>query len=703
MNPGDSLPALREELAIYPGPVQRDGPPTWTLHDPTRNAFFRIDWQTFEILKHWSLGEPAAIAAAVQAISPLNPTVDDVADVGNFLAENQLFERKNGQSAEMARRLVTLRGSWLHRLLHNYLFFRIPLVRPDAWLGRHQAKVDFFWSQGFLRLTLLALVIGLFHVSREWERFTATLVDTLSWSGLAAYAVALAAIKVAHELGHGFAAKRHGCRVPTMGLAFLVLWPMAYTDTNETWKLADRRQRFAVAAAGLRVELTVAAWALLAWAFLPEGIPKSIAFVLTTTALIATLAINASPFMRFDGYFLLSDGLDMPNLHARAFATARWDLRERLFAFNEPVPELFSPQKTRWLIMFAWATWLYRLVLFLGIAVLVYHFFIKAVGILLFVVEIGWFIALPVWREWKEWQLRWPVIRHSARARRSALLAGAIMLFFVLPWPSRIGASGLIRPANTFPIHAPAHAQVKALPFAEGASVKVGTPLIELVSPELVLGQRLTMARIERLRWQASMAGFDPEQRARQPLLIQELRAAEAQWAQVTEESARYRPLAPFNGQLRDLDPDLRPGDWVGERERLAVLVAEEGWLVESYLDESEVHRVSVGDSARFYADGLAGAFPALIVMSIDRDTTRQLPDDRLATHQGGSVLARPSHSAWVPERSVYRVTLSVQDTIPSLAAQQWRGKVVIAGSWEAPGWLFLKSAVATVWREMGF
>lgn len=124
---------------------------------------------------------------------------------------------------------------------------------------------------------------------------------------------------------------------------------------------------------------------------------------------------------------------------------------------------------------------------------------------------------------------------------------------------------------------------------------------------------------------------------------------------------------------------------------------------METYLDESEVHRVSVGDSARFYADSQAGEFPALTVTNIDRDATRQLPDDRLATHQGGTVLARPSHAAWVPERSVYRVILTVQDPIASLAAQQWRGKVVIAGSWEAPGWRFVKSMVALIWRETGF
>jgi putative peptide zinc metalloprotease protein len=160
------------------------------------------------------------------------------------------------------------------------------------------------------------------------------------WSlqGLLAYGVTLAGGEMLHELGHGITAKRYGCRVPTMGVAFLVLWPVAYTDTNEVWKLTRRDQRLKVAAAGITTELVIAVWALLAWLWLPDGWPKAMAFLLATTTWVSTVLINASPFMRFDGYFLLSDYLQMPNLHSRAFALARWDLRERLFALGEARP-----------------------------------------------------------------------------------------------------------------------------------------------------------------------------------------------------------------------------------------------------------------------------------------------------------------------------------------------------------------------------
>jgi putative peptide zinc metalloprotease protein len=237
------------------------------------------------------------------------------------------------------------------------------------------------------------------------------------------YAITLVGVKLLHEFGHGLVAKRHGCRVPTMGLAFMVLWPMPYTDTNEAWKLADHWQRLQIAAAGVATELIVAVWATLAWGLLPDGDLRSAAFLLATTTWVSTLLVNCSPFMRFDGYFVLSDFLEMPNLHARAFALARWRLREALFSLGAEPPEPFTPWRARALQLFAYAVWVYRLVLFLGIAALVYSFFIKLVGILLFAVEILWFVLMPIAAELKVWRQLWPRIKRHRRTWLSVAVA----------------------------------------------------------------------------------------------------------------------------------------------------------------------------------------------------------------------------------------------------------------------------------------
>jgi len=716
-------PALREELALFGGPRLADGQPSWTLHDPVRNQFFRIDWLTFEILSRWHLATMEDVVDDIHRNTPLRPEVGDVEAVSTFLKDKQLVQVSGVVSARsMADQYARMKGGWTTWLLHHYLFFRIPLIRPDAWLNRWAGAVAPLYSRAFAALTGLALVLGGILIFRDWERFSTTLLDTFSWSGVAGFGITLAAVKVVHEMAHAFTANRYGCRVPVMGVAFLVLVPVAYTDTNEVWKLSSRKQRLAVAAAGVTAELVVAIWASLAWALLPEGLPKSIAFMLCTTTWVATVAINASPFMRFDGYFLLSDWLDLPNLHSRSFALARWNLRECLLGLGVPPPEHFSPRRALGLILFAYATWLYRLVLFMGIAALVYSFFIKALGILLFVVEIGWFVILPVWHEIKQWpalllqrqestsgsgsamnnlQKMW---RHGPRVRRTLLISFGMVVLLLVPLPKRISAKGLLKPADVYPVHAPTGAQVTKMPWTEGSRIPAGGLIMELASAELQLRWSRAQAHVVQQRQRSNQAAVTPEQRQNLQVLQQEQNRAVAELANVEAEMARYAPKAPFAGVLRNVDPDLKPGEWVMEHERLAVLIGEGPWRVETYLDENDVARIKVGDTARFYADGMEGPVVLLRVNDIEIDATRTLQNGQFASQFGGSVLTRERRGQLVPELAVYRVTLSSQQSdLGRLSGQSWRGNVVIHGAWEAPGVAFLRAALTLVWREVGF
>lgn len=697
------LPLLREELDLLPGPILGDGQPSWTLHDPVRNRFFSLDWPTLEILRRWHLGESEAILADIATQTTLYLEVEDIERVLQFFIENQLI-RPTGQGVarQFADRLNKLEGNRFKWLLHHYLFFRIPLVKPDAWLNRWQGVAAWFFTRQFAVLTVVALLLGLGQVIRHWEVFVASLVDTFNWEGLAAYGFTLAAVKLLHELGHAFTAKRFGCRIPSMGVAFLVLWPMAYTDTNETWCLTSRWQRLLVASAGIMTELVVAAWATLAWAFLPDGALRSAAFVLATTSWVASLAINASPFMRFDGYFILSDALEMPNLHGRSFALARWHLREKLFALGDEKPEYFAPRKEAGLILFAWTVWLYRLIVFAGIAILVYHFFIKLVGIFLFLVEVVWFIALPVWHELRVWMGRWPQIRDSRRARRSGALISAVLLLAVIPWPSRIQASGLLHPAETWPVFAPSGAQISNAQLTEGLHVAASEVLVVLSAPELESRLLAAQARVDRSRWQAATAGFDAESRTRMQSSLEERETAAAELASLQQEAARYRPRAPYSGVVRDVDPDLADGQWVARNEKLAILVGAGRPWVETYLDEEGVKRIQVGDRALFMNDSRTGSV-YLTVTRIDSDATRVLPNRMLSAQAGGHLMTRERRSQIIPEHASYRVTLAADDASAILSGQTWRGTVVIRGAWQAPGWPILRNIVAVILRETGF
>lgn len=707
MNPhqqqNQPLAPLREELQLYPGAPQAGGQPGYVLHDPARNLFFQLDWPSFEILARWGLGDAAAVAASVSNETTLQIGVEDVERVGQFLAANQLLRIAPGQSSRLAAALARQRGSVGRWLLHNYLFFRIPLLHPDAWLTRWSSRLGFLFSPLFRWLTLAAMLIGMVAVFRDWQHFSGTLVDTLGWQGLAGYGVALALAKVCHELGHAFTAKRYGCRVPTMGVAFLVMWPVAYTDTNEAWKLHDNRARLNIAAAGIVTELTLASWATLAWSFLPDGLLRQVAFMLATTTWISTVLINANPFMRFDGYFLLSDLLQMPNLHQRAFALARWDLRERLFKLGEAPPEYFQPLQRTGLILFAWAVWLYRLALFLGIALLVYGFFIKIVGILLFLVEIIWFVTLPILHELQEWKKRLPLIRQNRRGRVSLILAGLILLLLWVPLPVAVNTAGLLLPQRHWAVYAPSHAQVEKILVADGARVNAGAHLLQLSSAELGWRRDSADARQRQLHWQASAGAFDQEQRAQWQVLRNRQASADAEIRDIETEARRYWPQAPFSGVVRDLDPDLLPGQWVGTNEKLLMLVDESSYQVQTYVDEQSVALLSVGASAEFITDGLEGPRLHLRIARIETDVARTIDEPILTSSHGGHIVVREKNGLLYPEQALYRVTLTAQTNPAGLQGRTWRGQLTLRGTSAAPIAKYARSLLALLWREAGF
>jgi putative peptide zinc metalloprotease protein len=695
-----ALPPLRDELTVHAGPVGADGAPTYTLHDPLRNQFFRLTWAAFEIVSRWGLGNPEAIAEAASAETTLALGPEAVLQMYQFLAGNQLL--RADKPADTRRLLAIARAaktSWAGWLLHHYLFFRIPLVRPDRLLSRLLPWVAWFGGRGFRIATMLALTSGLFLAGREWETFAATLVDHLSLTGLAALGMALGLAKVVHELAHALTAKTFGCRVPTMGAAFLVMMPVLYTDVNEAWKLPDRRPRLLIGGAGILAELALAAWATLAWGLLPEGTVRSMAFTLAAATWVSSLAINLSPFMRFDGYFLLMDALDTPNLHSRAFALARWWLREALFGLGEAAPEVLPARRRAGLIAFAFAVWIYRLTLFLGIAVLVYHFFIKVIGVFLFAVEIGWFVARPFVMEFAEWRKRADTIIASPRSRLT-FGAGLVLLgLAVVPWSGQVKAPAMLKAADHAAIYPPSPGVLTNIAVRDGQKVVAGQVLARLDNPDMDYQLAQAGRRIATLRYELASISFEDSFRGRSQAIAKELASAEAEAAAVAAEKARLVLTAPIEGIVTDLSPLHDPGQWIGPKEPLMAVRLDSHATIDAFVSEEDLPRIAVSDSARFLPEGSAASLPASVA-AIDRIAVRTLADPELATPFGGAILARATKQALVPDKAVYRVRLVPADGKAVLASL--RGTIIIDGareSWAAQLW---RTAAAVLLREFG-
>lgn len=287
------LPPLRDDLTLLPASPDKNGAPAWSIHDPVRGCYFRIGHAAFEMLSRWDRGMSDRLVASVRAETVLDPDEDDVRRLSVFLRANGLVSREDPAATEEFERIERAGWpAWWKWLVHNYLFVRIPLVRPDRFLERTRWLADSVASPVVGWLILLLGAIGIFLVLRRWDAFTATFLSFANWQGLVWLGITMTGAKVLHELGHAYTAKRYNCRVPTMGVALLVLYPVLYTDTTDAWCLTSREQRLRVGAAGIRVELALVLICTFQWSFLPEGPAKSAAFLIATASWVTTLLIN---------------------------------------------------------------------------------------------------------------------------------------------------------------------------------------------------------------------------------------------------------------------------------------------------------------------------------------------------------------------------------------------------------------------------
>ncbi|MCL2656882.1 MAG: HlyD family efflux transporter periplasmic adaptor subunit [Betaproteobacteria bacterium] len=697
----DLLP-LRPELQIRPAGHDRDGTPTWTLQDPVNNQFYRLGWVEFELLSRWPAGRADEVLRQVAAETLLRPTQDEIEALHQFLMQNQLLEvRAPGHAHALHTLHQRSHASRLRWLLHHYLFFRVPLLRPAAALERLSQWLAWVYRPwaGWLVLGLSALGLGL--TVRQWDSFAATLAQSLSPAGFLGYLVALAVTKSVHELGHALTATRYGVRVAHMGVAFLVMWPMLYTDTTESWRLSDRRQRLAIASAGIVSELALAGLALLAWHLVGEGPLKEALFFVATTAWVISLGLNISPFMRFDGYFVLSDALDMPNLHERAAALARVQLRRSVLGLAEPEPEALPARLRRFLISFAWITWLYRLTVFTGIAIAVYLFFFKLLGLFLFAVEITWFVIKPIWHELRYWYTQ---RARAPRSRRVLLLAipAALLAVALWPWPTPVRAVAWHHPGQSVTLYSPLPARVQFL-AQQGGVFSAGAPLLILDQPDL--SYRAERAALTRdtvdAEWR-SVASLE-EGLERLPLVLQGRALREAELQAEVAEGERLTLTAPFDGKLVDVDPNIGVGSWVNPHQPVASLVGPGPWQVEAFVTQSDLPRLQAGAAARYYPAQLPGTVWAARVVDIEHTRLTQLPHLMLAAHHGGPLpTLADTRSPLQARDSLYRVRLALGSDGEPPAAVGWGHAVIDA---EPRSWLIeqLKPVAIVLIRELIF
>ena len=693
------VPQIREELRLIPAANNHDGSPAWMIQDPISNKFFRINWLDFEILLRWQTSDVATIVDDVNTNTTLHVDEQHVLGLASFLQQHHLLAASSPQAvAGFIKESAAKKVGVLSWLLHHYLFFRVPIIRPQKILASTLPFISWIFSPAMALIVIISALSGFFLVARQWDTFRSTFIDQLTMTGLLSYGTALLFSKCLHELGHAFTATRYGVRVAHMGIAMLVMFPMPYTDTSESWKLTNPTQRLHIASAGIITELALAAFATLFWALAPDGGLRNALFFLATTSWVLTLLINMSPFMRFDGYFIFSDLIDFPNLHERAGATAKTFWRRFLLGFSDAWPEEFPAKKRRFLIAFATFTWAYRLTVFLGIAWLVYYFFFKVLGIILFLVEILWFVILPNWRELKVWFERRAEIKNNRLFFGASLLVGLILLGMI-PWQTSVRGAGWIHASHQTTIFTPTPGKLVA--FHAGGHVEKGETLFQLTSPDIAIeatrAQALAEARNDELR---SLTGQEDGESKRAQLQSQQEKF-NAEVKLYKDELSRMDLAAPFAGELVDVEENLSKNTWLSPKQGLAVLIDPQSWVVDVFVEEADISRIKLGNKANIYLQQSHLQQLTGTVTEIDGATRVQVLPHAMLDAQHGGTISTLTGDKGIPKQALVKVRVSFNDQ-PNLQRMAV-GNVKIQT--QARAWLptAFERVAALLVRESGF
>ncbi|MCK5667328.1 MAG: HlyD family efflux transporter periplasmic adaptor subunit, partial [Thiotrichaceae bacterium] len=406
------------------------------------------------------------------------------------------------------------------------------------------------------------------------------------------------------------------------------------------------------------------------------GILRSVFFLLATTTWIMSILVNFNPLMRFDGYYLLSDWLRMPNLESRSFAMAKWWLRENLFALNAPPPE---PIKLK-LVFFAYSVWIYRFFLFLGIALLVYYFFFKVLGLLLFTIEIIYFIVRPIMTELKEWRGFWSQVTWNKTTVRGCILLLMFIALFFIPWRSSIESAAFIKAQYT-PLYAPVSGKISLIAFNNKQHLQDDEIVIEMDVPELSYERQQGQRRYQELSWQRAVLGFDSKMRSEALIVTSALFTQNRRLRGLIGKHDKRILRAPNAGVVADLDTEIKVGDWIAEGTAVLSVVNTQDLTVHAYLEEEYLSRVEVGQTGYFYPE--KGNYPVFDVEieEIDGMAVRSMDALYSASLFGGDVAVRENgNKNLVPVISVYKVRLKLLDQLPDLQ-RVMRGTVVLKGT----------------------
>lgn len=637
-------PALRRHVSVHPHRYR--GRRWYVLEDHSVGKVQRLSPESYWIvgLMNGKRTVDELWTLSAERLGEDMPTHEEMLQLlANLYQANLIRMDISGDVSELFQRDQDARRQrWMSKL-KSPLSMQIPLVDPERFLQRTERWVAPLFTKTFAAIWLVLVMTMLVLAGQHWDELTKNISDkVLAADNLILLWLIYPIIKLLHELGHGYAVKRGGGSVHEMGVMLLVLMPMPYVNASACASFANKHQRMLVGAAGMLVELFIAAIAMLVWVSAEGGFVKSIAYNILFIAGVSTLLVNGNPLLRFDGYYVLADYLEMPNLAQRANQMWAWLAKRVLFGVKNLTHPAYDRREAAWLTGYGFAALVYRLVLMVTIFLFVaQQYFV--IGVILAVWSV---VGTWVWPNFKLLLKPFQGGDFSSGSRSPkwvvpAATAAVLYLIAIQPFPLATTVEGVVQLTDEQRVIAGENCFLHTLHVQPGAAVEKGQLLISCDNPSLHGQQKILQWQLAEAQSQRQGVWEDAVQMA---IYDEELQRLKDEIADNDQRLAALQVYASAEGIWWMQKPEDAQGRFIKRGDLLGHLIRADHLRIRAMVPEQDVKlvREHTDQAVLLQASQLQAVitpkewqlFPA---------ASQQLVSPVLAENGGGTVVMDPS------------------------------------------------------------
>ena len=692
---------LRPDLIVQP--QFYEGMTHYVVKDPIALKYFRFKIEEFFLLQQ--LDGKNTLQDVKRAFErKYRPQTISVDDLIRFTA--QLHEAGIAQidTPDQARALIDRRrkNKWkrLWQFFANILYIKIPIIDPEKMLEGMYPYFRWIYTGWFITFSVGMMVAALTLVASQWTTFSAKLPEFQSFFNLRTigyFWCSLAIIKIIHEFGHGLTAKHFGGEVHEMGMLFLVLTPALYCDVTDSWLLPSKWKRIWISAAGIYVECFLASIATFVWWNTTEGLLNSLMLATMFICSVNTILFNANPLLRYDGYYVMADWLEIPNLRIKSTQFFTYLFQEKVLGLEIPVQNYMPRSRRGLFVIYAVASYLYRWVVTFSILFFLYQFLkpykLGSISAMMAVGSLVPMIGMPMYQGLKF--LRQPGRMRKVKKARAAAFAAvalaAIAGILLIPTPLRVQGTLVLTPAKPAIVYAEVPGRLVELRVRDGQQVKKGDILAVLSNPEkmreLMALQEQHSTNVVKYDTFTRISSFDLGYRAQAQKHLKTANELEPTIQKVSEQIGKLTLVAPRDGTAMGVPlPEtegmyLKPGKpfcEVGDPHDL------EAHLI---LDQADRDIVKAGNRSWLKIYGESERTRKSSVSEVATRNREEIPPE-LSNQAGGEIATKPDPKTNTVKSltPVYEVIIPVDNSDLSLQPGL-RGFAKIDGGTHTLGW----------------